>query len=830
MAQPVGDLVVNLDVNSVNFQKQLEYARRQFDGFAAAANDASAAAAGVFSRQELAAKRAGISVGQFSNAMRMLPAQFTDIATQLAGGQSPWLIMLQQGGQIKDSFGGIGATLNVLRTMITPASLALGGFAAVAGGVAFSAWQAEKANTDLYKALVMTGGMAGTTTGQLWDMAETIGGKTNTSISSTAETLARLANTGKYTSGQIKMVAQTSQEWARTMGDGADKIEAAFAAIAKDPVKALASLNEQYNFLTVGQLKYIDGLEKTQGKQAAATEAIKLFSDTMQQRMDQVAGSATPVEKMWDDFKKWATDAWDAVGARFIGGTSLIIDVVAATVEQVQIILKQGDLLIADFAKSAYETTKNLPGVKSIFGDVAQDNEQFIATTEKQIADLKKSVAERDARVRQGEMGYVQRSRQSRVTTGPNQQDAVSDAADKLRKKTPKKEKPSNAGNHAEDQAQAELLALQAQLKVLQQHKGLNDTISQQRKELWATEAKYQVLEEAAGKRKLTKQEQSLLSTKNQVLQLAQQKAILGDQIAAQERMNKLQDTSQKYVTQITEKTRALQASIGLSSRDAQRNNEEAQLRQGWLNAGGNLDDSGYKAEQTALKNYYAEQDRQRGDWLAGSKTAWAEYVDSASDAFSQMKGVASNVFDGIGKNMADMLTTGKANWGDFTRSVLSMLVEIMTKQALVGLAGSAMSSLGFGGTAAPASAQFDVGGFTGTGGKYEPAGIVHRGEFVFHKEATSRLGVNYLYGLMNGYASGGLVGGGSAPAALGGVSVYAPVTVNDNSGSQGKSSGSSNNQLARAYQQTVNQSVNDGIAKALMPGGMIWKAQRSRA
>ncbi|EHW98161.1 tail fiber component H, partial [Escherichia coli DEC11A] len=39
--------------------------------------------------------------------MRTLPAQFTDIATQLAGGQNPWLILLQQGGQVKDSFGGM---------------------------------------------------------------------------------------------------------------------------------------------------------------------------------------------------------------------------------------------------------------------------------------------------------------------------------------------------------------------------------------------------------------------------------------------------------------------------------------------------------------------------------------------------------------------------------------------------------------------------------------------------------------------------------------------------------------------------------------------------
>ncbi|WP_239508548.1 hypothetical protein, partial [Serratia marcescens] len=56
----------------------------------------------------------------------------------------------------------------------------------------------------------------------------------------------------------------------------------------------------------------------------------------------------------------------------------------------------------------------------------------------------------------------------------------------------------------------------------------------------------------------------------------------------------------------------------------------------------------------------------------------------------------------------------------------------------------------------------YDVGGYTGDGGKYEPAGLVHRGEFVFNKESTSRLGVSNLYRLMRGYATGGLVGGGS--------------------------------------------------------------------
>lgn len=63
-------------------------------------------------KQQLAAQKAGISIGQYNQALRTLPAQFTDIATQLAGGQSPFLILLQQGGQIKDQFGSVGGAIS----------------------------------------------------------------------------------------------------------------------------------------------------------------------------------------------------------------------------------------------------------------------------------------------------------------------------------------------------------------------------------------------------------------------------------------------------------------------------------------------------------------------------------------------------------------------------------------------------------------------------------------------------------------------------------------------------------------------------------------------
>ncbi|VFS57649.1 Phage-related minor tail protein [Kluyvera cryocrescens] len=329
------------------------------------------------------------------------------------------------------------------------------------------------------------------------------------------------------------------------------------------------------------------------------------------------------------------------------------------------------------------------------------------------------------------------------------------------------------AGVKSIDTASAQTLELEAQLRTLEEHKSITDTISQQRQELWKQQSRFSVLEEAAKKRALTADEKSVLANKDEVLARAEVNARLGDQIVAQERLNRLQDSSQKYVTQIGEKTKALVAGGSLSSRGAQRQNEEAQLRQGWMNAGGTDADQGYQNELGALKEYYAAQDELRDDWKAGAKSAWADYADSANDAYGSMKSAAAATFDGISQNMADMLTTGKGNWADFTRSTLSMLTQILMKQAMVGLVDSATSWLGYA-----------TGGYTGSGGKYEPAGVVHRGEFVFTQEATNRIGVGNLYRMMRGYATGGLVGGdGGGVASPFGVSVYAPVSVTTGQG-----------------------------------------------
>ncbi|EPJ0995409.1 phage tail tape measure protein, partial [Escherichia coli] len=332
-----------------------------------------------------------------------------------------------------------------------------------------------------------------------------------------------------------------------------------------------------------------------------------------------------------------------------------------------------------------------------------------------------------------------------------------------------------SAGERQEDRAHAALLALETELRTLEKHSGANEKISQQRRDLWKAENQYAVLKEAATKRQLSEQEKSLLTHEKETLEYKRQLAELGDKVEHQKRLNELAQQAARFEQQQGAKQAAISAQArGLTDRQAQRESEEQRLRDVY----GDNPDALAKAT-SALKNTWSAEEQLRGSWMAGMKSGWGEWAESATDSFSQVKSVATQTFDGIAQNMAAMLTGSEQNWRGFTRSVLSMLTEIFLKQAMVGIVGSIGSAIGgaFGGgasastgtaiQAAAANFHFATGGFTGTGGKYEPAGIVHRGEFVFTKEATSRIGVGNLYRLMRGYAEGGYVGGAGSPAQM---------------------------------------------------------------
>ncbi|MDZ5682856.1 phage tail tape measure protein [Enterobacter hormaechei] len=780
--------------------------------------------------QEESWKSGAISAGQYRNAMRYLPMQMTDIVTSLASGMPVYMVAIQQGGQLRDSFGGVGNALKAMLSMVTPARVAIGGLAgavliaAKAGSDYFTAYD------EINKAIIRTGNIAGTSALQIMASSQSISASIGATVGTVQSLMTELVGIGSMTQQQLEKATKATALAVETGIVSAQDITKAYKDIDKDPVKALQNLNEQFNFLTVSQLKHIDELVKQKDQTAAVTQAMDLFGDTMAERGEQAYDSLTPFGRLWLDIKGWASEAMQSIG-QWVAELALnTLKAFNAIYYSVAIVFQKLNQIISSSIAAAINLVPDWAKTDTLQG--WQDyNEQMAGAYGNSLSQLKKDWDAAD--ISAGK--YLDTSRKISAATTQEDREAVASFGKKT--KTGKQGTVS-AGDRSTDAAQTELLALQAQLRALQQHKGLNDTISQQRKDLWTTEAKFQVLEEASRSRSLTKQERSLLASKDQVLQLARQKALLGDQITEQEQLNKRMDTSQKYVTQMAEKQAALVGGAGMSDRLAQRELAKSQLAAGWVNAGGSLEDVGYQKQLKAANNYYAAEDRLRGDWLTGAKKGWAEFEDSATNVYSQVQTLTSNTFTGMASTLTDFFTTGKANFSDFLTTFLKGTAQMLTQLALVNGMKSAFGGTSFGSffgfSSGGAVPEFDTGGYTGDGGKYQPKGVVHGGEFVFTKESTSALGVGNLYSLMRsaqGYANGGYVGHapmyGLQSSSAGGVSIQTSVVVQNQNSQQQTSA--NNDAVSRAYKQTIDQSVRAGIAKQLQPGGLIWNATKSR-
>lgn len=777
-------------------------------------------------KQQNAMGLAGISAGQYKMAMRQLPAQITDVVTSLASGMPVWLVAIQQGGQIKDSFGGIGNTFKVLLSYINPLTVGAVALGVALAAIAKAGYDSWKSQRDLANALVLTGGYAATTTGQITSLTDEINKTSSATVGSIQAIATSLAQSGKYSINQIKAITKTTAEWAAQTGESEKTITGYFDSIAKDPVKGLAELNDQFNFLKEGQLTYIESLRKTKGETAAAEAATKLFADTMDKRLKDIADSATPLETMWTDIKKWAADSWKWVGDHTVGALNLIVDTVSSIINVIRKLIADGDAMIAQFIVDAGRQLQKVPGMGDFGNDFLAQQEQLIKDSKAKSAELAKTIAEQQARIAKGEMGYIDAAKNKNVSGGYSSatKDKVNQEEKDILKNRNARKEQVDAGVKIDEQYQSELLSLQAQLKVLQQHKGLDDKISQQRKDYFTTVAKFQVLEEASAKRKLTQSEKQMLANKQSIIAMAEQKAIVGDQIVRQQRLNALLDKSVKYQNQMAEKTKALQDTAGMGSKQQERYRANAQMAADWKNNGGSLDDAQFKQMQAASEQFYAQQDAQMLDWKAGFTHAWADIGNEVNDVYSNIGSITQNAFNGMATVLTDFVMTGKASFSDFAKSVINDITSMLIKMALFNAMSAAFGGGGTFSFASMFSKGFASGGYTGNGGKYEPKGVVHGGEFVFTKEATSRLGPENLYRLMRGYASGGLVGsnGSSGSGVTNGGNVAASAAMVFSMGDVNITMGSG--QDSKGLEQGVRQIVNDMFTEALSQNGRIAK------
>jgi phage-related minor tail protein len=293
-------------------------------------------------------KTAGVSAAQTAAALRSVPAQFTDIATSLAGGQSPLQVLFQQGGQLKDLFGGIGPAARALGGYIGGLinTLTLAGAAAVALAVAYKQGSDE---ADAFgTALILSGNAAGTTAGRLADSARNVSAVVGT-VGKAAEVLAELAAAPNIDASGFDKYAQAAIRLERAVGTATADTVKNFSDLGKAPLSASLKLNETMNFLTRSTYEQIKALTD-QGRTAeAASVAQNAYADAIISRGGQVDQQLGLLSRGWRGVKDGAAAAWDAM--LNIGRPDTLDEKLAAAQKKLDSLLSKNETFTKDDAR-----------------------------------------------------------------------------------------------------------------------------------------------------------------------------------------------------------------------------------------------------------------------------------------------------------------------------------------------------------------------------------------------------------------------------------------------------------------------------------------------
>lgn len=637
--------------------------------------------------QEKQIQKLGISTGQYNQAMKLLPMQITDVVTSLASGMPVWLVAIQQGGQIKDSFGGASNALKALLSFLNPVNVAFG---LLSGTLAIAAYNAYKTQTE-FEAIKKT---VQETTGLTGDFAEKI--------------------------------ATGIQELSDKTGESAEDLAKAYITTkdgASEAIKKLVDVGMTY-----------DDAKKKVNEYKGASSFVGLNNDIANHK-----NKILELGESWYEVLKAKRDYASPSGGllgKELGYVNPMLKFALNTYEDIGKVVKDANKDMAERAERIDKENLALNRVRAAQEALNKAIEDQKGVARSADEELKKRAAE-NVEFRRKELEEIKKQEQK------------------------KKEAKGGIVRGPTEQLDKELYVLKAQLETLKEHRTVNDVISRQRKSLWSIEKQIEILEDAQSKRKLTGAEQALLNEQKSVLEMARQKAELGDQIVLQERKNKLEQDSIKFIreTQAAIDVLGLKQ-LGYTEKQIERELELRKLRTDYEAQGGSVSDEVFQQMEAKLKQYYQTQDEVQGNWLAGAKNAWELFAEDANNAYGNVQQIASEALNGLTNQLANFIATGKANFKDFSTAIIKMIIQMITKMvvfnALSGLMGGQTWTMG---SLLKNIGGFAGGGYTGDGGKYEPAGIVHKGEFVMTKEATQRIGVGNLYRMMRGYANGGVVG-----------------------------------------------------------------------
>lgn len=447
----------------------------------------------------------------------------------------------------------------------------------------------------------------------------------------------------------------------------------------------------------------------------------------------------------------------------------------------------------------------------------------------------------------------------------------INDTANAIYARHLKEGRSSSTSNILQTSQQQEI-SLINQLNTLREQSSTLNTMTSERQKYFELQAQIETLENQSDKSKLTAQEKYILGHKEALLAQQEKNAALSEEIEQYQASIKALQQIREYTANIVSQSEIKQATFGMTSKQSNRANELIQLdkkEEGDLEKikdpteVAKITEEYTKAKQ-ALEQSWQLEDQHEGDWFAGLKLGINEFAENGLNVFNGFRDIASNAMGSVSRSLTELVTTGKTDFKSLTKSILTNIIEIINKLLLAKAIQSAMGWLGGGagggGGAGAATGGLqqaysgglihgyakgggvgynnEPGGYTGNGNKYTPAGIVHKGEFVFTKESTKRIGVANLYALMreaqHGYADGGYVNVGHAlPVAFVGkssspsnsVNVNTSVAINmqSNNSSQPQAGNINQNALEAQIKPIIQKNIGEALQRSTSPGGDLY-------
>ncbi|HCI7526334.1 TPA: phage tail length tape measure family protein [Klebsiella pneumoniae] len=677
--------------------------------------------------------KTGQSAAQTAYAMRMIPAQMTDIVVGLSTGQSPFMVLMQQGGQLKDLFGGIIPAIKGVSTYVMGL---VNPFTVAAGAVGLLTYAVYQNRLDIEAATKIATESLGTN----GDAAE------------------RLA---------LNMVAIS------------DKTGLAIEDVGNMFITTNDGASEAVNKLIDVGFSYDEARQKvSQYKDSANFTALNADIDMHRREILKIGDSWTAAAIKVKNYYTAADKGKQNVA---LGGA---IDPTMRFIGQAIDLQSTMNVL-------------TIQGNKAVAGSVDWINKEYLAADR---------VAGAEARLKEAR-------EQSRKIAFSGNKEAIEQANALIAVREKELEQAKKAGQpkthkgkaYTEDAATRLLDQINQQTAALQSQLDASDKLNS------ATQARIKFEQQIAdlkSKTQLTADQKSILSRSDEILQAYKQQEALQNSVKTLDDYRKMQEQVKtkdertndllKTRLELLEKAKAtgqLKPGEYEKTRADIYQNTDMQLPSTVRNVVGNLTPTGgrlsgtFEGMQGQINEYdQAQQELQR--WLAAQEEAYAKAGEITAEGEARMTSIRQRAADAnqvieaqkntiisaatqsLFDSTADIMRTGFGEQSAiykvaFAASKAFAIADSMVKiqQAIASGAVSApypaniiaMASIAAQTASIVSSIQavsgvgFASGGYTGPGGKYQPAGIVHKGEYVFDQESTNRIGVSQLEALRNG-------------------------------------------------------------------------------